>query len=252
MLKTGLVSITFRDLDAKTIIDLVKEAGLDGIEWGSDIHVPAGDIVKAKQVKEWMDEAGLKSIAYGSYYRVGENKNPKEDFLPYLESAIHLGVPSIRVWAGTKGSLAADDAYIKLVVEDTKIICDMALEHGIQIAYEYHPNTLTDERHSALRTLKLVDHENLVLYWQPNYTLDLEENLAALKMVSPYLKDVHVFYWLPDYSRKPLLEGQDVWMKYIATLKESQKEHALMLEFVEDGKPEQFLTDAKALLQYLS
>ena len=41
--RAGLCSITFRSLDVATIIDLAVSAGLDGIEWGADVHVPVGD-----------------------------------------------------------------------------------------------------------------------------------------------------------------------------------------------------------------
>ena len=49
MIHTGLVSVTFRKLEPAEIVDLVKQAGLQGIEWGGDIHVPHGDIQRAKR-----------------------------------------------------------------------------------------------------------------------------------------------------------------------------------------------------------
>ena len=50
-LKTGLVSITFREKSPEEIVGLVVEAGLDGIEWGGDVHVPHGDLAKAREVR---------------------------------------------------------------------------------------------------------------------------------------------------------------------------------------------------------
>ncbi len=44
MLYTGLCSITFRSLSVDAIIELATKARLDGIEWGSDVHVPPGDL----------------------------------------------------------------------------------------------------------------------------------------------------------------------------------------------------------------
>jgi sugar phosphate isomerase/epimerase len=40
MIHTALASVTFRHLTFEEIIELVRKAGLDGIEWGGDIHVP--------------------------------------------------------------------------------------------------------------------------------------------------------------------------------------------------------------------
>lgn len=41
--KTGLVSVTFRQKSVEEIAALTAEAGLSGVEWGGDVHVPPGD-----------------------------------------------------------------------------------------------------------------------------------------------------------------------------------------------------------------
>ena len=46
MWKKGLVSVSFRSLEIDEIIKLTKEAGLDTIEWGSDVHAPCDDFQK--------------------------------------------------------------------------------------------------------------------------------------------------------------------------------------------------------------
>ena len=70
---TGLTSVTFRHLSPSEIIRLAQKANMDGIEWGGDIHVPAGDKPTAKIVKEQTMHAGLQVFSYGSYYRLSEN-----------------------------------------------------------------------------------------------------------------------------------------------------------------------------------
>ena len=90
MIKSGLVSITFRQLSPGDIIDLVKKAGLDGIEWGGDIHVPHGDIAKAEEVYSLTRDAGLDIPAYGSYYKVGESEQEGLAFNDVLISAAAL------------------------------------------------------------------------------------------------------------------------------------------------------------------
>ena len=42
-MKTGLVSVTFRKLTIKEIIELAKENSLKSIEWGSTPHIDAGE-----------------------------------------------------------------------------------------------------------------------------------------------------------------------------------------------------------------
>ena len=96
--KTGLVSVTFRQKSVEEIAALTAEAGLSGVEWGGDVHVPPGDREAARRAAQLTRQAGLEVLSYGSYYRC----QPGEDFTPVLESALALGAPLIRVWAGTK------------------------------------------------------------------------------------------------------------------------------------------------------
>ena len=56
---TGLVSISFRRYSVDEIIAACREAGLEWIEWGSDVHVPAGNLTVADEVAAQMKEAGL-------------------------------------------------------------------------------------------------------------------------------------------------------------------------------------------------
>ena len=59
MISSGLVSVTFRKLSPAEIVDLVRQAGLNCIEWGGDIHVPHGDCVRAREVRQRTLAAGL-------------------------------------------------------------------------------------------------------------------------------------------------------------------------------------------------
>src|SRR5688500_12319633 len=99
MLIPGLVSVTFRQLAPQEIIALVVEAQLQVIEWGGDIHVPHGDTNQAEIVARWTKDAGLSVAAYGSYYRLATpDQTPFERI---VATAVALGAPTIRVWAGT-------------------------------------------------------------------------------------------------------------------------------------------------------
>ena len=55
----GLVSISFRRYSVDEILDACKSAGLSLIEWGSDVHVPAGNAAIADEVAAKTREAGL-------------------------------------------------------------------------------------------------------------------------------------------------------------------------------------------------
>src|SRR5690554_2417803 len=120
MLHGGLVSITFRQLSPREIVSLVKKSGLEGIEWGGDVHVPHGNLSVARDVAIMTEEEGLSVAAYGSYYRVGcEGQDDVPNFEEVLETALELKAPLIRVWAGNKGSHEADGNIWDKVIEDS-------------------------------------------------------------------------------------------------------------------------------------
>ena len=110
MIRGGLVSITFRKLNPREIVDLMTRTNLVGIEWGGDVHVPHGEIDVAREVAQMTRDAGLLVAAYGSYYRVGVSEADGLAFERVLESAMALGAPTVRVWAGNRGSADADQA----------------------------------------------------------------------------------------------------------------------------------------------
>ena len=252
MIETGLVSITFRQLNVEEVIRATVEAGLQGIEWGSDVHVPVGDLEHARKTRELTEAAGLKVFSYGSYYRAGDNGDPQKDFAPVLETACALGAPVIRVWAGSKWSWKAGEAYWDKVVEDSRIIGDMAAEKGIKICFEYHGWTLTDNRFSAQELSINVGRENVRLYWQPNFCLTTEENLLALDMLLPRVENIHCFFWNARGERFPLAQGSECWEKFAQLIKADGGDHRLMVEFVKDATPEQLLQDAEALRRAIS
>lgn len=250
MNKGGLCSVTFRELSVNEIIKLVREADLDGIEWGGDVHVPPGDIGKAKEVASLTKEAGLDVVSYGSYYRVGISNDIS--FETILKTAVHLTAPSIRVWAGRLGSDEVDDIYRKNVVEDGQRIAELAKKYNITIHFEYHGRTLTDTPESAVALMKDINHTNAKLYWQPAVGEAVDKRLKSIEKVRPWLSHIHVFHW-DELEKLPLSQGINEWQQYIEFINQSKGtgiRHFLM-EFVKDNNPKQFLEDAKTLKKLL-
>lgn len=250
MIHSGLVSVTFRRLAPQTIIDLCARAGVKGIEWGGDVHVPHGDLARARQVRQMTEDAGLTVASYGSYYRVGDGEPCP--FEVVVETAEAMGAPVIRAWAGKKGSVDADAAYRNLVVRDSRRIADLAAEAGIVVAYEWHVSTLTDTNESAHWLLDSVDCKNVKSYWQPPRYATLEYNLAGLQMVQSRLSNVHVYYWsAATAERLPLAEGEEVWLQYLTHIAAVPGDRFAMLEFVKDDEPDNLIRDAATLKTWL-
>jgi sugar phosphate isomerase/epimerase len=252
MIHTGLVSITFRELEPRHIVDLVRQAGLHAIEWGGDVHVPHGDEIHARNVRQMTLDAGIKMPSYGSYYRVGHGEPVA--FEAIVGTAIALGTPLIRVWAGKRGSEEADDDYWDQVVDDSRRIADLAEQSGLSIAYEFHGNTLTDTYASAQKLLERVDHPAVKSYWQRPGGQTVKQNLAGLDGILPWLTNVHVNYSQGDdegeVARRPLADGAEAWQQYFEKIATADRIHYAMIEFVRDDAPEQFLEDAETLKEW--
>ena len=248
----GLVSITFRALSPTQVIELMTQAKLRAIEWGGDIHVPHGDIAWAKEVGRQTREAGLSVAAYGSYYRLGDSEAKGLPFARVLESAVTLGAPTIRVWAGGKGSRDATAAERSETIADAIRVAGMAQAQGVSVCLEYHGGTLTDTRDSVQRLLEEISHPNLDFLWQPAHGETAEEGVARLQDILPRLRHVHVFHWWPTAAeRRPLMEGEARWQAYLEVLRATGKPFPCLLEFVRNDSPEQFLEDAATLLRWI-
>jgi hypothetical protein len=252
MIQGGLVSASFRALSPGEIVELVARAGLAGIEWGGDVHVPHGDVACAREVYQRTVDAGLTVCSYGSYYRAGTGEPPA--FEAVIESALALHAPLVRVWAGRRGSANADAAYWTAVVEDSKRILALAQQAGLGVAYEYHANTLTDTNASALCLLGEVaadgpaDDPNAGLssYWQRLEAMDEPTRLEGLRAVLPWLSHVHV---QPD--GRPLVESAEAWHARLEIVRGSGRDHYALIEYFRYDGPEAFLRDAAAYAKWL-
>jgi len=241
MIHSGLVSITFRKLSPGEIVAAVKQAGLRGIEWGGDVHVPHGDLAAARTVRALTDEAGLAVAAYGSYYRVGRSEADGLPFGRVLETAVALGAPTIRVWPGTAASPETDEATRAMIGAELHRIAELAAGAGVTVALEYHANTLTDTDESAARLLAEVPHPHLFTLWQPHNGIAPAINLAGLEQVKARVSNLHVFHWgATSQDRRPLAEGAAVWAHYLAAIAAQGGERYALLEFVAGDTLESF------------
>lgn len=249
MIRSGLVSITFRQLSPREIVALTAEAGLEAIEWGGDVHVPHGDVATARQVRRMTEEAGLAVASYGSYYKVGADA--PESFDGVLAAGVALGAAMIRVWAGDKGSGDADQADRARVAAESRRIAALAAGAGIEIAYEWHGGSLTDTTESAVALLAAVGREDVGAYWQPAPYSDVDACLASIQAVAPHLRNVHVYAW-DGPERLPLSAGAARWRQYLAAIAGLGGERFAMLEFVRDDDPAALREDAATLRGWLA
>ncbi|QNE19151.1 TIM barrel protein [Kribbella qitaiheensis] len=243
--RTGLVSVTFRQLAVEEVVEVADQAGLAAIEWGGDIHVPLGDLQAARKARALCEDRGLAIAAYGSYLRAGSVD--REEIRTAVTTAVELGAPRIRVWAGTVGTAEAGVGDRMAVTRGLAELADVAAGSGIEIAMEYHRNTLTDEVDSTITLLLDVGAPNLTTYWQPPVDLDDAECLEQLEALMPWLSTVHVFSWWPSNNRLPLSAREALWRPVLDRLAAEPREINALLEFVADDSVTQLTTDAADL-----
>ncbi|MBU4199782.1 MAG: TIM barrel protein [Verrucomicrobia bacterium] len=253
MIKTGLVSVTFRKLAPAAIINLVRQADLAAIEWGGDIHVPHGNLQQADTVGRMTRDAGLAIAAYGSYYRVGASEQEGLTFDRVLETARALGAPLIRIWAGNRPSAKADADYRRSIGEEARRLAEKAAAAGLVLACEYHGGTLTDTSESAVQLFSDIQHPAMRAYWQTPVGASVEAGLESLRAMIPWLTNVHVYHCdAAETTCLPLSEGADAWRRYLALIRSTGRDHYALLEFVRDDSPNAFLEDARFLKSWLA
>lgn len=242
----GLTSISFRGKTCTEVIELAKNADLDGIEWGGDVHVPPENAEGAAQVGQRTREAGLEVLSYGSYYRLCQGA----DFYPVLQAAKALGAPMIRIWAGSVEQETVDPVYMERAAGELRHVCALAQKEGLRVSLEYHRWTLTWHSDSACTLLKKAGAENLYTYWQPNPDISHEENCRELAEIRPWLSSFHVFQWNRGDERRPLCEGESVWRDYYRIAGDRRRNS--LLEFIREDSVAQLQADAQVLRQWES
>ncbi|MCQ2399837.1 MAG: sugar phosphate isomerase/epimerase, partial [Clostridia bacterium] len=213
MKKSGLCSVTFRNLEVEEILKLCKDNSVSAIEWGGDVHVPSGEFSIAEKVKKLSDEYGIEMSSYGSYFRCDD----LEKFIKVSETAKILGCLVIRIWAGEKDGEKYTEEEFRALVETVIRCADYAKENGQIIAFEYHFGTYCNDSFHVEKLLNAVNRDNVKTYWQPAYWLkeSIEEqktvDLQTIKELKENIVNVHVYFWTEVFTRKTLEEGFAVW-----------------------------------------
>lgn len=242
--KTGLCSISFRNLSAPEIIALVKNAGLVCIEWGSDVHAKPDDTESILEIVRLQKENGLFCSSYGTYFRIATD--PVSDIYKYIKAAKLLGTDTLRLWCGNKASAEYSANERAAVIEECKKLADIAKAENVILCLECHIKTLTDDTDSTLDIMQKVDSENFRMYWQPNQFKTFEQNIDSCERISPFAKTVHVFNWR-EKEKYPLLLAKKQWQTYL----EKFKDTTLLLEFMPDNNPESLKTEANSLFEII-
>jgi 3-dehydroshikimate dehydratase len=252
-LRPGLLSVTFRQLPPREIIRLAKDAGLESIAWAADAHAIPGQLSVAHDLGLMTRDAGLVVADYSSYHRVGALGPSDPPFAKVLATALALQVPLIRVWVGRSPSAKTTALEQRQAIAALRTICDQARDAGLEIATEFHADTLTDNATATRALLAEVDRPNLRTHWQPSHGESTDTAAKGLASLLPWLASIHVFHW-PDgpENRRPLAEGVPRWTEFFRVARLSVRAHDALLEFSPDHTVAAMKADAFTLRRLLA
>ena len=239
--KLGLCSISFRKNTPEEILAAMQTAGLEVIEWGSDIHAPCDDFERLQKIVKLQKQYGIKCCSYGTYFRLGQTEI--QELPKYIEAAKVLGTNVLRLWCGTKSSKDYTPDEWQSLLDNCRAAVKIAEAHNVTLCLECHRGTATDEAISALEIMAATDSPNFRMYWQPETIRTAKENIEYAKNLSKYTVNLHVFNWEPGL-KKPLGEAVELWQEYLENF---NGEHCLLLEFMPDGKIESLKSEAESL-----
>lgn len=189
-MKIGFTTTTFRQIRSlERIVTLAKEAEVDCIEWGGDIHIK--NISDAKKAKELCDKAGIAVSSYASYYRAG--CRDKKEWQRILKIADTLGARGIRIWLGKADSEKTDEATYRNILLDIRDMCDEAQKYGILVIPECHDNTFNNNTDAFLRLREDAGKDNFRTYFQSRYK-KLGYDLDRIERTAPFIASVHISY----------------------------------------------------------
>lgn len=238
---TGLCSVSFRENSPEEIIRAAGAAGLDFIEWGSDVHAPYTDTEKLQNIAKLQREYGISTSSYGTYFRIGQTDI--SELCGYIRAAKLLGTDMLRLWCGVKGSADTDAHEKKSLFDSCREAASIAESEGVVLAMECHMGTYTDTAETIVQLMNEVNSGSFRIYWQPNQYRTREENIRHINMTRDFVTVIHAFNWERD-KRYPLADATDIWCEYLSYIK---GEHTVLLEFMPHDDICELETEAAAL-----
>lgn len=239
--KLGVCSVSFRQSSPKSIVKATKEAGLDYIEWGSDVHAPYKDTKRLREISLLQNEYGVKCSSYGTYFRLGVT--PIDELEGYIDAALLLGTDCLRLWCGDKSGEDMSTAEINSLFDASRAAAKIAEERAVKLCLECHRGTFTQNPHDSVRLMEDINSFCFRMYWQPFQWLDFAGSMESAGLIAPYTENIHVFNWHGD-GKYPLCEGSEDWRGYLSRF---SKGKTLLLEFMPDGRLESLAKEAAAL-----
>jgi sugar phosphate isomerase/epimerase len=237
-MRTGLCTISNKEWDPESVVDLAASVGFDAVEvWGGE-HVNGGDPSRCRAVAAACEDAGVAVAVYGSYLRPG-TASYDEEWESTLEAAAALDADLVRVWPGDQNYGEHEESHWAQTVSDLEHLAPRAADRGLEVTIEKHVGTLSWRDEGAARLVEAVDAPNCGLNWQPTFVDDAAAVVESAERLAPLTNNVHL-QSVPepcdvrttDVSRSLLADGYFDLGAVIAPFVDRDLPGAVEVEFV--------------------
>ena len=244
-LKIGVASVTFRNKNVSQVVEIAKNAGVEFIEWGGDIHVRT--LEDAKLAKNICDENNIKISSYGSYYRTG--CSDKGEWEEVCRIANEMGASSVRIWLGNKDSEDFTESEYEKLSEEMKFLCSKAKEYNLLVCPECHDNTFNNNTDAILKLKNDLNFDNLKTYFQSRY-LRFGYDIDRIEKTFDFIENFHVSYRDLKKEQRFKKEDKNYLDKLIKKFISMNFNGIVIVEFTKGSKEKNFIKDVRKLKVY--
>ncbi len=244
-LKIGVASVTFRNKTVSEVVEIAKNAGVEFIEWGGDVHVKTLD--DARLAKKLCDENNIKISSYGSYYRTGSSE--VREWEDVCRIANKMGAPAVRIWLGNKNSEDFTESEYNELLEEIKILCSKAEEYNLLVCPECHDNTFNNNTEAILKLKNDLNCNSFKTYFQSRY-LRFGYDIDRIERTFDFIENFHVSY--RDLKREQRFKKKDknYLDKLIKKFISMNFNGIVIVEFTKASKEKSFRKDVRKLRVY--
>lgn len=244
-LKIGVASVTFKNKTVRQVVEIAKNAGVEFIEWGGDVHVKT--LEDAKLAKKLCHENNIKISSYGSYYRTGSSK--VVEWEEVCRIANEMDASSVRIWLGNKNSEEFTENEYNELLEEMKFLCSKAEEYNLLVCPECHDNTFNNNTEAILKLKNDLSCDNFKTYFQSRY-LRFDYDLDRIEKTFDFIENFHVSY--RDLKREQRFKKKDknYINKLIKKFISMSFNGIVIVEFTKSSKEMNFRKDVRKLRSY--
>ena len=193
----SMCSISWRDTEVALpgIIRLVAEAGYEGVElWGPHIEGYLEEGGTLEELRALLDQEGLQVPMVSPYMDLaGDPAGSQEVGARFVDYAVALGAPLVRVFTKGGASALAKHAVWLRVIGSLKDLCALGKEKGVGFALETHQNNLHDTVATTLRMIRQTGADNLCVNLDIHNLFDMgEDPILAARRLIPHTRIMHL------------------------------------------------------------